>query len=264
LQNKLLHHFFLLLALGFAHNLEAQVSPRHSFKFDLVAPARLGVQLGYSIRQRNNNAVEFQLGYERHRHPEGVRVFNGDWHRQYYQEKTDTIVLQTSIRVGSSGWKYLGNDRPLSKVPTFVPHETFQLAGLYRIPFLNGDSPWHFFMQVGFWGILHRYYENRETLHVSDRSDAVWYYTNALGQERKVTHELLLYEQRRSIRLKNDWRAGVAYQMGVSRRLGKHWFVEGRLDLGMNIGPPPYETPEPPLLARRIPVKPALLVGWAF
>lgn len=101
-------------------------------------------------------------------------------------------------------------------------------------------------------------------LGVSSFGVESWLFTNDMGFERRVNYNLMFFEHRRNIRLRNDWRAGVAYQMGVSRRLGKHWFVEGRLDLGMNIGPPPYEDPEAPLLARRLPVKPALLIGRSF
>lgn len=252
------------MALGFAHNVDAQVLPRRALKIDLVAPTRMGMQVGYAVRQRNDNMFEFQFGYERHRHPEGIRVFNGDWHNRYAQDKFDTLLLPSNIRTGSSEWQYLGGNLPLNKVPTFVANETFQLAGLYRISFYNGESPWHFFLQAGASLTLHRYFENREFLALTSSAMESWLFTDQIGFDRKVNYHVQFYEQRRSIRLKNDWRAGVAYQMGVSRKLGKHWFVEGRLDLGMNIGPPPYEDPEPPLLARRLPVKPALLVGWAF
>lgn len=244
--------------------LSAQVLQRRAIKCDLIAFGRNGLQLGYEYRQKPNASFEFQFGFERHLPPEGVEVFHGDWLKYYAQDKTDTLVKSTLSTVGSSGWQYFDEERPLPEVPTFTPHSTFQAAGLYRISFQNGERPWKLFLQSGLLLTLHRYFESRDALHIEQRATESWDYINAQGQARTVRYYLTLYEEQRSIRLKNNWRAGVAYQLGLSRRLGKHLFVEGRIDLGLHIGPPPYESPEPPRIAQRLPVKGALLVGWAF
>ena len=191
-------------------------------------------------------------------------VFHGDWHKNYIEEKLDTLVQSTHALVGSSGWRYFDEERPLSEVPSYVPHSTIQATSLYRISFRNEESPWSIFIQSGFFLTLHLYYENREFFSVESRGVESWNFIDAQRQERTVKYYLILYEEQRSIRLKNNWRAGLAYQVGVTRSFGKHFFAEGRLDAGIHFGPPPYESPEPPAMVRRLPLKTSLIVGWAF
>lgn len=243
---------------------QAQGLRHHALKLDLVAPSRNGLHLTYELGLKPRNSVEFQLTFERHTIPKAVEVFHGDWLNNYAEERIDTFNKFANQLVGSSGWNYRGEERPLSAVPTYVAHSTAQFAGVYRIPFLPQESKWGIFLQTGFFVTLHRYYENREKLLVLDRVTEQGSIPDFLGQERYRKHSIYLYQQQRSIRLNNHIRGGVAYQLGVSRRLGKHLLLEGRLDAGMHIGPPPYEEPAPPVVARRIPWKPAFMVGWVF
>ena len=264
MRSKMKPLLFLFMSLCTAAVLPAQTLRHRAVKCDLIAFSRNGAQVAYAFGQNQKSSFEIQVGFEQHKKPAGVEVFHGDWLNLYGEEKLDTLVQSTHVLVGSSGWGYLDEQRPLTEVPTYVPHSTLQLAGLYRISFLREQSPWKVFLQSGFFVTLHRYFENREALFVNHRLTESWDFVNNFGQDRKVKYDLIIYEEKRSIRLKNDWRAGVAYQLGVSRRFGKHFLAEGRLDLGLHIGAPPYETPEPPLIVRRLPVKPALMIGWAF
>lgn len=264
MKNNVLRIIFLFLSLISTAVSQAQGLRHRTLKLDVVAPSRKGLQLAYEMGLKSQNSFELQVMFERHSPPAGVEVFHGDWLRNYAEEKIDTINTLTNQLMASSGWRYWGIDRALPEVPTYVAHSTVQAAGVFRIPLLHSESKWGIFLQTGFFVTLHRYYENREKLVVVERLEDESEISSYFGIARYQRHSLYRYQEQRSIRLKNHLRAGVAYQVGVTRKLGRHLLLEGRLDAGMHIGPQPYEKPDAPIVAQRMPWKPVLMIGWRF
>ncbi len=254
--------FLLFFLLSFVSvKLQAQQMYRHTLKADLIPFFKDGYAGAYEYRFSLKNSVELKGNFGRHELPND-NIFNGDWSVFYAERKTDTLHRYFNELLGSSGWEYITEQRPLPQVGAFVPKSTLQLAFGFRFIFEKNKKPWRIFLQPGFSATHHQYYEIADLIKVEKNIEDTWL-TGTYPNERRVKRRTLAYHQVRSMRLSNKWIFGLGYDVGIARKFGQHFFLEGRLNTGANFSLP-YEEPEPPTPAKRFWAQPVLMAGWAF
>lgn len=240
--------------------LHGQQLRRHALKCDLTAFLK-GYSAAYEYRLHPKTSLELQGYFEKH--PDaGPDIFNGEWVAYYAERKIDTLHEYFNTVLGSSGWEYVNERRPLPPANSFVPVSTLQLSLGMRFIFEKRKSPWRIFLQPGCATTRHRFYEITDKVLVLENVEKIWE-EGVYPNEYRIKRRNVSYRQTRTMLLKNAWLIGLRYDVGVARKFGNHFFLEARLNTGAHLWLP-YEEPAPPPAARRFWAKPALLAGWTF
>lgn len=234
---------------------------KHALKCDLSAFLRNGYGVAYEYRINRKIGLELKTHFERHE-TASEGIFNGDWDNYYSERKIDTLHQYSNKLLGSSGWYYITDGRPLATVEPFVPKSTLQLSLGLRFSFEKKKSLWRIWLQPGIGVTNHFYFEVNDNLEVEHNIEDNWV-IGTYPSQAKVRRRTLGVRQTRTMRLKNTWLCGLIYDLGVARKFGKHLFVEGRIAAGANFWVP-YEEAPLPTLAQRLWARPAITAGWTF
>ena len=241
--------------------LRSQETGKHALKCDFSAFLRNGYGFAYEYRANSKISLELKTHFERHE-ATSEGIFNGDWNNYYSERRTDTLHQYTNKLVGSSGWYYITDGRPLPAVEPFVAKSTLQMSLGVRFTFEKKRSRWRIWLQPGISATNHHYFEISDNLEVEHSIEDNWV-IGAYPFQSKVRRRTLAIHQKRSMRLKNKWFCALGYDLGVTRKFGEHLFVEGRIAAGANFWVP-YEESPLPTLAQRFWVRPAVTAGWTF
>jgi hypothetical protein len=251
----------LLMCVCAALDGAAQSTSRLSLKLDLTAP--LQRSYGGSVQMKSGQKTALELRGLYGSFPvEEENIFLGKLVTHYAERRADTLDNYFNKVNSSSGWVQFGEGKPLPPVPDFIAKSFWQTSFGFRFLFQKKRSPWSVFLQPGLSVCWHEYYEVDQQLTV----DADTKQTLIEGQhpyQFRINLRTLYYTQTRTMYLRNSWILGLAYDVGVSRKFGKHFFLEGRLNTGANLSIP-YEEPMPPVPVRRFWARPSLMAGWLF
>ncbi len=193
------------------------------------------INLAYEYRWKHKAGVAIQGSYFGHgRLPENV--FAGDWVALYAQERTDAYVPGLNKTLGTDDWQYLTEDRPLPEAPgSYVPLNSLIAKIGYVMSYASENKRWNLILQPGFFAGRHRYFVISDDIQVFDewKKTRSWPY---IGSYYAVaTEQTRFYRQTRSMRRHNTAIYGLSYDLGISARLGKRFFVELRGVAGYNL-----------------------------
>lgn len=244
-----------------AVHVTAQQAPEYSCKLDLTAPFQQHYGAAFHVNLNAKNALELYCGYGTYP-VDNTQIFNGYLVVRYAEQRVDTLSYSFNEPIASSKWQPLGEGEPLSYAPPYVPYNFFQTRLGFRFLFKKKKSQWSLFIQPGIQLNRHRYYEVSQSLVLEKDIRESWVEGEYPFQYR-IALRMAHYRQTRFMRLRTGWQFGLSYDAGVTRKFGKHFFLEGRLVAGANLWLP-YEEPKPPAPVRRFWARPALLAGWMF
>ena len=143
----------------------------------------------------------------------------------------------------------------------FFPLFSVQCRLGWRFSFEQEHRKWKLFLEPGLCVSKSTFFEITGQRRVEDHFEDNW----ILGTDpyRTIERESVSYEQTRSMRSKKKWTCGLTYDLGIVRKWGKHFFLEGRLSAGGNFSVP-YKSPRPPVPIRGLWAQAVLMAGWAF
>lgn len=251
--------FILLFILGASTSL-LRGQQKQAIKLDVTALVEQNLQVAYEVRVNKNSSLEISVGRVKH-NDQPDWVFNGSQTNNYLQGKIDTFNLFNKLD-RSSGW-YNIVSQPLVSAPENFALDSYQAQIGWRFNYTKRRSKWRFFLQPGMLVERLRYF-TITTERVLDLKNTSLYYIGDAPFQQKVESSLAAYNEKRIMYQKKDWLAGISYNLGLVRRFGQHFFLEGRVQGGALISAEPYQSPKPPLKSRAFWIQPVLLAGWGF
>lgn len=232
---------------------------RHTVKTDLTAWTQKGLRFAYEYRLNDKSSLELSIGFHRHETPPDW-IFNGDQIVHYLQRKLDTFDFANRF-VQSTGWQY-SESQPLPDAPDYLPLRSENYRIGWRFNFEKRRSNWRFFLQPGIQLANLHFFEVKGERRLESQMLDSWTIGN-FPYKQRIDRISAVYEQTRSMRIKNEWFGGITYDLGLVRKWGKHFQLEGRLSAGGNLSLP-YKSPRPPITLRGLWVQPVLMLGWGF
>ena len=253
--------YLLLCSLVFGSwrlaNAQLPVS-KHQLRFELAAPLQKGLGLAYEFRPKAGTGFEIQLNYRQFNRP-SPDMFHGDRIVPYGEQRSDSIIIWSGKPLNNGQWSYIGENRPMEILPEWLSlnYGYAKIGYLYYLPWAS--TRWQFFLRPGLFAGLYQYY------HVEDNTRVIRDITettalNIQGAQRR--DRKVYYEQTRSMRLEKHISYGITYDAGISRMLGRHFFLEARGMLSLNLNPAPEPDPAAPV--RRLAAQASLLLGYQF
>ncbi|MCC6460825.1 MAG: hypothetical protein IT260_10175 [Saprospiraceae bacterium] len=241
-------------------HLGAQVLvPQHTLRLEASGLLHRHIGLAYDFQGRNKKSgPAIQLHVQQHNR-RSADFFHGVRIAEYIEQIRDTILEWDKQVVAPGQWAYVGVSRPLPPLVEFRPVSTFYVKLGWSFVWRSRSGKWQLCLQPGVIGGLHRYYAAADNLTIIGYVHEDWPYK----QKYLVQQRTVFYAQHRSMRLRQHAFFSLAYDVGVSRMLGKHLFVEARGMFGLTLNPPEEEY-HPPAPARGLSARAALLLGYMF
>jgi hypothetical protein len=233
--------------------------PKHALKLNLSTPLRAGLGLAYEFRPTAGSGLEIQLHYKRYNKTPAT-IFNGDRVVEYVERRIDTVVVWSGEVLDKDSWYYLGENRPLPNFPEWFALDAGYIQLGYSFTLNTTNTRWRFFLQPGLFAGYYQFYTTTDNTRILDKTIETWtiqYFPVVQAQRQTV-----FYEQTRSMRLEKHFFYGLSYQAGTGWFLGKHFFLEARGIVNLNLKPPPEPYPAAPV--RRLSAQLALGLGYQF
>jgi hypothetical protein len=255
-----MRNFLFIVCLPWAFLCPGQSMLRHAVKLDVSGWTNHRIGLALEVGLKKQRSFELSAEFEQHQQPR-AELFNGDQIANYAIRYVDTIDPYTKILINDRDAIFIGDGRPLAFLADHEPLNTFGLRAGFRFNFQKKRSPWRFFCQPGFSVRRLKYYSIRDRAEAKEVDTDSWVVKgeryDLLGVQRTY-----LIRQTRSMRLMDTWFGSLNYDIGISRKIWRTIYLEGRLNGGLN-AQMPYK-PKPPRTARITYLQPMLHLSCFF
>ncbi len=242
----MIRNFLFLLCLPWAFLCPGQSPLRHALKLDVAGFANHRIGASFEFGLKKQKSFEVLADFDQHQRP-STELFHGDQIANYIIRYVDTIDPYFNTLINDRDVYYIGNGRPLAFLEEHEPLNTLGFRAGLRFNFQKRKSPWRFFCQPGFSVSRLRFYNIADRVEAKEVASESWSVAGSrydlLGVERTY-----VIRQTRSMRLMNKWFGSLNYDIGISRKIWRKIYLEGRLNGGLN-AQMPYK-PRPPRTAR--------------
>jgi hypothetical protein len=254
-------HFFLLLCLAVAGGLRAQRYAPLVVRADLSMPLRKGLGGGVEWRYSPKSALSVEVSWEEHDKASHFGLFNGDLVANFAHVQIDTIKGLGQNKIHTSSTYYVGEGRPLPLLPEYIALSSMVLRLGHKFVFGKKRSRWQWSLQPSFSLVKHHYFEVKQTFDLLEESKQSQTF-GAYPFQWSVAQVYGRYFETQAMREHIQWIPGLAYDIGIGRRVGARWLVEARLS-GLYNPQPAYKAPQP-APARVTQVRGHLLLGYSI
>ena len=195
---------------------------------DLAMPLKQGAGAFFEWRYQKKHALVFQAFWETNAGYKQYDLFHGDLLVDYTRLVLDTVYNANTIPNHRVGESYIGDGRPVGKIPSFVTVSRLNLKIGKSFVFGKDRSRWQWSVLPSFSLLRHHYFavdNSVDSREVLTRNSP---YYNSYPFQWYVKETYYFYTERVAMREKKDWVPGLSYDVGVSRILGARWLVELR------------------------------------
>jgi hypothetical protein len=228
---------------------------------DLSMPLRKGAGLGLEWRYGRTKAIALQASWEQHSKATENDLFNGDLVANFSELQSDTLSGLGYYSNHTTGTIFIGEGRPLPVLPEHIALSSLSLRLGHKFVFGKKGRKWNWSLQPSLSVIRHHYFEINQTYELLEEVTQRQIY-GTYPYKWEVLKIYRVFHENQTMREYVKWISGLAYEIGLARKLNRKWSLEVRVSGLYNPNPAhkaPQTTP-----ARVVQARAHLFVGYAI